>query len=101
MLDALHAELDGLGIATWTSPAGGYFVNLDVLDGTASRVVALAKAAGIALTPAGSAFRTARPGRPEHPARADLPSLEDVRTAMAGVATCVALAAAERFTGAR
>ena len=37
-LDALYAELDGLGIATWTSPAGGYFVNLDVLDGTASPV---------------------------------------------------------------
>src|SRR5690606_11414115 len=48
---ALTAELDGLGIAEWTRPSGGYFVNLDVLDGTASRVIELAKQAGIALTP--------------------------------------------------
>ena len=38
------------------SPTGGYFVSLDVLDGTASRVVELAKEAGVALTPAGSSF---------------------------------------------
>ena len=35
-------------MATWTNPDGGYFVSLDVLDGTATRVVALAKEAGIA-----------------------------------------------------
>ena len=39
---ALTAELDGLGIAEWTRPAGGYFVSLDVPDGCAARVVALA-----------------------------------------------------------
>ncbi len=102
VLDALHTELDGLGIATWTSPTGGYFVNLDVLDGTASRVVALAKAAGIALTPAGSAFPHGHdPDDRNIRLAPTFPSLEDVRTAMAGVATCVALAAAERLTGAR
>ena len=53
---ALTAELAGLGVAEWTRPAGGYFVSLDVLDGCASRVVALAKEAGIALTPAGASF---------------------------------------------
>ncbi|MCW2867285.1 MAG: aminotransferase, partial [Marmoricola sp.] len=52
----LDEQLGGLGVATWTRPTGGYFVSLDVLDGTASRVIALAKQAGIALTPAGSAF---------------------------------------------
>ena len=102
VLDALDAELAGLGIATWTSPSGGYFVNLDVLDGTASRVVALAKAAGIALTPAGSAFPHGEDPNDRNIRLAPtFPSLEDVRTAMAGVATCVALAAAERLTGAR
>ena len=53
---ALSARLDGLGIADWSQPTGGYFVDLNVLDGTAARVVQLAKEAGIALTPAGSAF---------------------------------------------
>ena len=35
------------------SPRGGYFVSLDVLDACAQRVVALAKAAGIEMVPAG------------------------------------------------
>lgn len=94
--EALSAELDGLGIATWSRPTGGYFVNLDVLDGTASRVVQLAKEAGIALTPAGSAFpHGTDPDDRNIRLAPTFPSLADVETAMAGVATCVALAAAE------
>jgi DNA-binding transcriptional MocR family regulator len=93
---ALGAELDGLGIAEWSRPSGGYFVNLDVLDGTAGRVVQLAKEAGIALTPAGSAFPHGQDPRDRNIRLAPtFPSLADVETAMAGVATCVALAAAE------
>ena len=30
----LTERLAGLGVAAWTTPAGGYFVSLDVLDGT-------------------------------------------------------------------
>lgn len=96
---ALTEELAGLGIAEWSKPSGGYFVNLDVLDGTASRVVQLAKEAGIALTPAGSAFPH---GKDPHDRNIRLaptfPSLADVETAMAGVATCVSLAAAEKLS---
>ncbi|MBJ7359662.1 aminotransferase class I/II-fold pyridoxal phosphate-dependent enzyme [Nocardioides sp.] len=96
---ALTAGLDGLGIATWSKPAGGYFVNLDVLDGTASRVVQLAKEAGIALTPAGSAFPHSQdPDDRNIRLAPTFPSLAEVETAMAGVATCVALAAAEKLT---
>lgn len=54
--DILHARLGDLGVATWTEPQGGYFVSLDVVPGTASRVVELAREAGIALTPAGATF---------------------------------------------
>lgn len=97
--DALTARLSGLGIATWTVPTGGYFVNLDVLDGTASRVVALAKDAGIALTPAGSAFPH---GQDPHDRNIRLaptfPVLAEVEAAMAGVAVCVELAALEKLT---
>ena len=81
------------------SPQGGYFVSLDVLDGCAPRVVALAKEAGV----------EADQGRRDVPATASdprdrnirlaptFPALAEVETAMAGVATCVALAAAERL----
>ena len=44
------------GHGTWTAPLGGYFVTLTAPAGTATRAVDLAKAAGIAVTPAGAAF---------------------------------------------
>ena len=92
---ALTAELDGLGIARWSKPSGGYFVNLDVLDGCAARVVQLAKEAGIALTPAGSAFpHNDDPHDRNIRLAPTFPSLADVETAMAGVATCVSRCAA-------
>jgi DNA-binding transcriptional MocR family regulator len=96
--EALTSALDGRDVATWSKPSGGYFVNLDVLDGTASRVVELAKGAGIALTPAGASFPH---GHDPHDRNIRLapsfPVLDEVRTAMAGVATCVLLAATEKL----
>ncbi len=100
--EALTQGLEGLEVAEWTRPTGGYFVNLDVLDGTASRVVALAKEAGIALTPAGASFPLGHDPRDRNIRLAPtFPVLDEVRTAMAGVATCVALAAAEKVTADR
>jgi len=97
--DALTSGLAGLEVAEWSHPTGGYFVNLDVLDGTASRVVALAKEAGIALTPAGASFPLGNDPRDRNIRLAPtFPVLDEVLTAMAGVATCVALAAAEKLT---
>ncbi|WP_323792535.1 aminotransferase class I/II-fold pyridoxal phosphate-dependent enzyme [Nocardioides sp.] len=96
---ALTGVLGGLDVAEWTQPTGGYFVNLDVLDGTASRVVALAKEAGIALTPAGASYPHGQDPRDRNIRLAPtFPALEEVETAMAGVATCVALAAAESMS---
>ena len=95
---ALTSALEGLGVAEWTHPTGGYFVNLDVLDGTASRVVQLAKEAGIALTPAGASFPYGQDPRDRNIRLAPtFPPLDQVETAMAGVGTCVALAAAEKL----
>jgi DNA-binding transcriptional MocR family regulator len=98
--EVLATQLGGLGVATWTRPTGGYFVSLDVLDGTASRVVALAKEAGVALTPAGASFPG---GNDPHDRNIRLaptfPVLAEVNEAMAAVATCVLLAAAEKLRG--
>ncbi|WP_436698895.1 aminotransferase class I/II-fold pyridoxal phosphate-dependent enzyme [Nocardioides sp. BYT-33-1] len=97
--EALSTRLAGLGIAEWTVPTGGYFVNLDVLDGTASRVVQLAKEAGIVLTPAGSAYPHGKdPADRNLRLAPSFPALDEVRTAMAGVAVCVELAALESLT---
>jgi DNA-binding transcriptional MocR family regulator len=54
-LEAL-TELDGLGIAEWTKPYGGYFISLDVTVGSASRVFELMKSAGVTLTQVGATY---------------------------------------------
>ena len=94
---ALEERLGGYDIATWTQPEGGYFVSLDVPEGTATRVWELAKEAGINLTQAGSPF-------PLHDDPQDrtlrlapsMPPLDEVAEAMDGVALCVLLAAIEQ-----
>jgi DNA-binding transcriptional MocR family regulator len=94
--EILEARLGGQGVATWSRPLGGYFVDLNVVDGTARRVVALAKDAGIALTPAGSAYPHGDDPRDRNIRLApSFPPVEELREAMDGVATCVLLAAAE------
>ncbi|MBZ5740520.1 aminotransferase class I/II-fold pyridoxal phosphate-dependent enzyme [Nocardioides mangrovi] len=94
----LTEQLGGLGIATWTHPRGGYFVSLDVLPGTASRVIELAKGAGVALTPAGSAFPYRDdPDNTNIRLAPSFPVLSEVTGAMEAVTTCVLLAAAEQL----
>jgi DNA-binding transcriptional MocR family regulator len=94
----LDERLGGLGIATWTNPTGGYFVNLDVLEGTASRVIELAKEAGVALTPAGSSYPYGRDPLDRNIRLAPtFPELPEVSAAMEAVATCARLAAAEKL----
>jgi len=94
--DILTSRLGDLGVASWTEPQGGYFVSLDVVPGTASRVVELAKGAGIALTPAGATFPYGTdPDDRNIRLAPSMPPLDEVEVAMDGVATCVLLAAAE------
>ena len=56
VLNEMEKELAGKGIARWTKPNGGYFINLDVLEGCAKRTVELCANAGMILTPAGAPF---------------------------------------------
>ena len=50
------SKLEGLGIAEWNKPRGGYFVSLDVLPGTAKRVYQLMGDAGVTLTAVGATY---------------------------------------------
>ena len=56
VLDTLNSDLNGLGIAEWNVPNGGYFISLDVTGGSASRVGVLCKEAGVTLTNVGATF---------------------------------------------
>ena len=94
----LTERLGGLGVATWNRPTGGYFVNLDVLPGTASRVVALAKEAGLSLTPAGASFPHGEDPQDTNIRLAPtMPPMSELTEAMETVATCVLIAAAEQM----
>jgi DNA-binding transcriptional MocR family regulator len=98
--EVLQQRLGGREVATWTNPRGGYFVSLDVMPGTATRVVELAKAVGVALTPAGSSFPGGHdPDDTNIRLAPTFPLLDDVRAAMGAVATCTLLAAAEHLAG--
>lgn len=95
--EVLTAELGTDGAyATWTTPRGGYFSSLFTTAPVAARVVDLANAAGVSLTPAGATY----PGGadPENrnirlaPTR---PPVGEVRTAMEVAAACIRLATEE------
>ncbi len=96
--EILAEELGGTGIGRWTEAFGGYFISLDVLDGTASEVIRLAKEAGIALTPAGSTYPYGKDPRDRNIRLApSFPPVADLDTAMRGVVLCVKLAAVEKL----
>ena len=96
VIGILRDRLGEYGVAEWTEPKGGYFISLDVTDGSATRVWELAKDAGITLTKAGASFPHGVDETDTNIRLApSLPPLDEVRTAMDGVATCVLLACVE------
>ncbi|MEU4316542.1 aminotransferase class I/II-fold pyridoxal phosphate-dependent enzyme [Nocardia sp. NPDC024068] len=100
VLRILEERLGASKVASWTEPKGGYFISLDVLEGTAARVIELAKGAGIALTAAGSAFPYKKdPDDKNIRIAPSFPALPELERAMDGLATCVLLAATEKLIG--
>ena len=96
--DSLEQELGDLGIAKWSNPNGGYFVNLDVMNGCAKRVVSLCKEAGVILTDAGATFPYgADPNDSNIRIAPSFPPQEELRQAMHLLCICVRLAASEKL----
>lgn len=96
VLEILDNRLGEYEVAEWTKPTGGYFISLDVVPGTAKRVVELAKDAGIALTAAGASYPYGNdPENKNIRLAPSLPPVAELEIAMDGVATCVLLAALE------
>ena len=96
VLETLEQRLAESKIASWTKPAGGYFISLDVLGGTAKRTVALAKDAGIAVTQAGASFPYGKDPEDKNIRIApSFPTLSDLTDAIDGLSTCALLAATE------
>jgi DNA-binding transcriptional MocR family regulator len=96
VLDIFAEKLTGVPDVAWTQPKGGYFISLEVSKGCAKRVVALAKEAGVVLTPAGATHPYGKDPQDRTIRIAPtFPELEEVAQAAEGVALCVLLASAE------
>jgi DNA-binding transcriptional MocR family regulator len=81
---------------------GGYFITLNVPNGCARRVVALAKGAGIELTPAGATHPYGKdPDDNTIRIAPTFPELAEVEQAAEGVALCVLVATTENVGLAR
>ena len=97
---ALTEQLGGLAIAQWTQPNGGYFISLDLLPGLAKQVVAMAKDAGLVLTPAGATFPNGvDPDDRNVRIAPTFGGLEELAGAMEILTLCVKLASARQLLG--
>ena len=96
--EILSQELDGLEIAKWTKPKGGYFMSFDTLDGCAKAVVMRCAKAGVVLTPAGATWPG---GKDPHDSNIRIapsfPPLEDLKTAAKVLALCTKLVSVEKL----
>ena len=100
VLDRLNKELTGLGIASWFSPKGGYFISLDVLPGTAKRVGELCKAGGVTLTSVGATYPYGIDPQDSNIRIApSFPPNEEMALAAELLCICTRLAAIEKLVG--
>lgn len=98
VINTLEKELKPCNIGDWTEPNGGYFVSVDVLPGTAKRVVALCKEAGVILTGAGATYPLGKdPDDKNIRIAPSFPPNDELQTAMDVFCVCTRLAACEKL----
>ncbi len=98
VLDTLEKELGELGIASWTKPKGGYFISFYSMDGCASRIVQLAKEAGVTLCEPGATYPYGKDPRDRNIRLApSMPPPDELKTAMELFCLCVRMASVERL----
>ena len=96
--EILKRELDGLGIGTWTTPRGGYFMSFDSLVGCAKKIVSRCKKAGLIMTKAGATFPYGKdPQDCNIRIAPSYPPLDDLRLAMELFALCVKLTSVDKI----
>jgi DNA-binding transcriptional MocR family regulator len=98
VFEVFEGNLADVPNVTWTKPKGGYFISLDVPKGCAKRVVAIAKEAGVQLTPAGATHPYGKdPDDRTIRIAPTFPELAEVTQAAEGVSLSVLLAASEKI----
>lgn len=98
VLDALDSNVKETGCASWTAPNGGYFISVDVMEGTAKEVVRLCKEAGVVLTGAGATFPYGKDPKDSNIRIAPTyPSVEELAKAADIFCICTKLAAVNKL----
>ncbi len=96
VLTQFKEHLGSVAGVSWTMPKGGYFIDLVTPPGAAKRTIALAKEAGITLTPAGAAYPYGVDPEDSHIRIApSFPSLPEITQAAEGIALALKLAIAK------
>lgn len=96
----LNEGLGELGVASWTTPRGGYFVSFDGPVGSAKAVVGLCRECGVALTGAGATWPYGvDPADSNIRIAPSFPTLEELDGALEVFVTCVKLVAARLAKG--
>ena len=97
VLNLLEKEIAPLEIASWHKPKGGYFISFFAPEGTAKRIVALCKDAGVTMTGAGASYPYGNdPADSNIRIAPTFPSLDELQKAMEVFCWAVKLAAAEQ-----
>ena len=97
VVETLEREIAPLGIASWHTPKGGYFVSVNTAPGFAKRTLALAKDAGVVMTSAGATYPYGHaPLDSNIRVAPSLPPVEELEQAMAVFCCCLKLAALEK-----
>lgn len=100
VLKTLSEGLEGTGCGTWSNPRGGYFISFDAPEGTAKRIVSLAKEAGVTMTGAGATYPYKNDPKDSNIRIAPtLPPLDELEAAMKVFVCCVKLATVEKLLG--
>lgn len=98
VVENIKNNIEEYGIITYLEPKGGYFVSVDVMEGTAKRVVALCKEAGVILTGAGATYPYSNDPKDSNIRIAPTaPSVADLSKAMYVFSVCCKYAAVEKL----
>lgn len=98
VINEFKTQLGEYKIANWSNPKGGYFISLDVMDGTAKRVYELCKEAGVTLTTVGATFPYGMdPNDRNIRIAPSFPPVDELLTATKLLCICVKLAACEKL----
>lgn len=94
----LDEGLRAAGCGSWNQPRGGYFISFDAPKGTAGRIVALAKEAGVVMTGAGATYPYGKDPLDSNIRIAPtLPPLEELDAAMDVFVCCAKRATVEQL----